>query len=145
MKFLKLRSKRPPHKCCRAPLGVAAVEFAIVAPVLLLILFLMVESSRYLTAVHATTGAAREAVRLSAITGADDATALARAKEFMTNSGFKSNSVKLDITSDATAAPGLTAFTATVTIPFSDVSVVGDPFNLNVTEVRGDSAMAVAE
>ncbi len=143
MRFPKLHKSK--HVSTTAHRGVAAVEFAIIAPVLLLILFFMIESSRYLTAVHATTGAAREAVRLVAVAGADETAALAQAKTFMENSGFITDRVNIDIADDTTGVPGLVSFTATVTIPFSDVSIVGDPFNLNVTEVRGDSAMVVPE
>lgn len=139
MKFPKIR--KPRNNSSRH--GVAAVEFAIIAPTLILILFFMIESSRYLTAVHATTGAAREAARLSAVTGADHATALTRAKDFMEKSGFTTGRVKLEVQSDQTKVPGMVSHTATVTIPFGDVSIVGDPFNLNVTLVRGDSAMVV--
>lgn len=143
MKFPKLLRSKNASLSTRC--GVAAVEFAIVAPLLLLVLFLMIETSRYLTAVHATTGAAREAARLSGVAGADDTAALAQVKSFMSTSGFKTDSVKLVVESEETAVPGLRGFTATVTIPFSDVSVVGDPFNLNVTEVRGESAIMVSE
>lgn len=154
MKFLKLRKSpkvsfpngsKNDSVSTHAPRGVAAVEFAIVAPILLLILFLMIESSRFLTAIHATTGAAREAARLAAVTGADHTTALAGARQFMADSGFKTTSVSLEIDPDTTLVPGLISYTATVTIPFSDVSVVGDPFNLNVTEVRGSSTMLIPE
>ena len=84
-------------------------------------------------------------MRLVAVAGADETAALAQAKTFMDNSGIITDRVNIDIADDTTGVPGLVSFTATVTIPFSDVSIVGDPFNLNVTEVRGDSAMVVPE
>ena len=47
--------------------AVAAVEFAIVAPFLLLLVFMMIEASRFLTSLNVTAGAAREVARLVAV------------------------------------------------------------------------------
>jgi len=140
MKFPKITNSKKQRR------GVAAVEFAIVAPVLLFILFGMVEISRYLTAVHATTGAAREVVRLAAVGGADSITALSVAKRFMEDSNFRSNSVTVEIEqNDISGVRGLQTFNAVVSIKFSDVSVIGDPFDFGINDVQGHSAMLVPD
>jgi len=140
-KISRSKNVSGPRKSGRRRLGVAAVEFAVIAPVLLGILFLMIESSRYLTALHATTGAAREVARQASVAGVDATAALTLAKDFMGDSNFKSTNVSVMIESKESAVSGLISYSATVTIPFADVSVVGDPFNLDVTEVRGQSAI----
>jgi Flp pilus assembly protein TadG len=72
--------------------GTAAVEFALVLPVLLLILFGIIDFGRALNAQITLTAAAREGVRLAAL-GYPDAAVQARV---------------------ATAAPGLSGVTASV-------------------------------
>jgi len=74
--------------------GTAAVEFALVLPVLLLIVFGIVDFGRALNAQLTLTGAAREGVRLAAL-GYTDAAIQARV---------------------AAAAPGLSGVTATVAV-----------------------------
>lgn len=137
MKISKLKKQRRANRSR----GVAAVEFAIVAPLLLLILFMMIESSRYLTALHATTGAAREAVRLTAVAGGDSQSVTDLAKKFMEQSSFKTESVAVTVETTDSGVAGMQTYTAVVSIDYSDVSVIGDPFNFSISKVRGYSAM----
>ena len=125
----------------RNRLGIAAVEMAIVAPLLLLLIFMMVEASRFLTALNATAGAAREVARLVAIGGVDQSTAEQHARDVMEHSLFNSDTVRVEITNEASSVEGFNLVSVEVSIDFSDVSVVGDPFNLGVTEVSGFSSM----
>ena len=122
-------------------LGIAAVEFAIVLPVLLLLIFMMVEASRFLTSLNATAGAAREVARLVAVAGVDQGTAEEHAKAVMEHSLFKSDSVQVHITNEASEVEGFNLVSIEVSIDFSDVSIIGDPFNIGVTTVRGYSSM----
>jgi Flp pilus assembly protein TadG len=60
--------KRPPSRSRKAPdHGSVVVEFALVVPVLLLIVFGIIDFGRALNAQIALTGAAREGVRLAAL------------------------------------------------------------------------------
>ncbi len=121
--------------------GVAAVEFATVAPLVILLIFLMIESSRFLLALHATTGAARSAARATAIAGVslDDATRIA--KDYMSASSFAPDTVTLDIEHLPSTADNMTQVLCTVTIDFDAVSVIGDPFSIGAHIVTGTSAM----
>ena len=123
--------------------GVAAVEFAIVAPLLLLMIFMMVEASRFLSSLHATAGAAREVARLIAVNGVDISTAEEHARLVMENSLFRSVSVTVTVDNAPSLVPDASIITVTVTIDFSDVSVIGDPFNIGVVDVRGTSSRLV--
>ena len=142
---LKLRKPRKtvgsqrPAK--RNRLGIAAVEFAIVAPVLLALIFMMVEVSRFLTCLNATAGAAREVARLVAVAEVSDATALQHAKDVMEHSYFKTDTVKVVITNEASDVSDFNLVSVVVTIDYSDVSIIGDPFNIGVNKVRGYSSM----
>jgi len=135
--FKKIR----PSRGSNARRGVAAVEFAVVAPFLFIILFSMVETSRYLTSLHATTGAAREAVRLVSVGGADGPAATALAKEFMEGSNFNPATVVANVVATESDVPGMQVFTAEVTIDYVDVSIIGDPFNFGINKVRGYATM----
>ena len=54
---------------------------------------------------------------------------------------FSSDSVKVDITEGESTVDGFDMVSVVVRIDYADVSLIGDPFNLGVTEVRGTSAM----
>ncbi len=121
--------------------GVAAVEFATIAPLLILMIFLMVESSRYLMALHATTGAARAAARATAISGATQSEAETIAKNYMSASSFASDTVTLNVEDDPSTVANMNQISCTVTIDFDAVSVIGDPFSIGATNVTGFSSM----
>ncbi|MDA8563437.1 pilus assembly protein [Mariniblastus sp.] len=121
--------------------GVAAVEFAVVAPIFFTMIFLMVESSRYLMALHATTGAARSAARAIAVAGVSDSDATKIAKDYMSASSFPKDTVTLDIDREPSTVSDFDQISCTVTIDFDDVSVIGDPFSIGASEVTGRSAM----
>jgi Flp pilus assembly protein TadG len=86
--------KRPPSSTRKtADRGVVAVEFALVLPVLLLILFGIIDFGRALNAQISLTGAARDGARIAALGGSNAA-------------------VQAQV---AAAAPSLSGVTATVT------------------------------
>ena len=132
---------KPTNLSKQERLGIAAVELAIVTPLLLLLIFMMIEASRFLTCLNATAGAARETARLVAIAGVDEATAEQHAKDVMEHALFKPDTVKIQITNEASSVPDMNLVSVEVSIDFADVSVIGDPFNLGVTVVRGYSSM----
>lgn len=121
--------------------GVAAVEFATVAPLIILMIFLMIESSRYLMALHATTGAARAAARATAVGGVSLSEATTIAQNYMSASSFSSDSVTLEVDTEPSAVADMDQISCTVRIDFAAVSVVGDPFSIGASSVAGFSAM----
>ena len=101
----------------------------------------MVESSRYLSALDATTGAARSAARATAVAGASESTATQIAKDYMQRSSFSPDTVKLEINREDRAAINMTQVSCTVTIDFDAVSVIGNPFSIGASIVTGNSSM----
>jgi len=141
-KSRKIRSNRRSAQLSnRHRLGIAAVEFAIVAPFLVLLIFMMVEASRFMTSLNATAGAAREVARLVAVSGVDDTAALEHAKAVMKQSLFETDRVEVVVNNEPSSVPGMNMISVEVSIDFADVSLIGDPFNLGVTNVRGFSSM----
>jgi Flp pilus assembly protein TadG len=85
-------NRRPPSGRKTRDRGTAAVEFALVLPVLLLIVFGIIDFGRALNAQITLTGAAREGARLVAL-------------------GYPDAAIQADV---AAAAPGLSGVTSTV-------------------------------
>jgi len=121
--------------------GAAAVEFATIAPLLILMIFLMIEASRYLMALHATTGAARAAARATAVAGASLTDATTIAQNYMSASSFDSETVTLNVDTTPSTVENLDRISCTVSIDFSDVSLIGNPFSIGANSVIGNSAM----
>ena len=110
------------------------------APLLFTLIFMMFEASRFLMGVHAVTGAAREAARVYSVRG-DENSARTAAVDYLKKSSFKVDNVNVDFTISASAIPEMQNFSCTVEIDYEDVSLLGDPFHLGASEVRGYAAM----
>ena len=120
------------------------MEFALVLPLLFALVFTMFEASRYLMGVHATTGAAREAVRIFAVTR-DIESARTVARDFLTNSSFDVQTVNIAFEELNSDIPDMEIISCTVEINYSDVSILGDPFRLSTTSVPGNATIMAAE
>lgn len=105
----------------------------------------MIETSRYLSSRHAVTGAARNIARMAAVTDISDSDLLDAAKTFLDLSSFRSDSTEVEVSFSPSNVPGMRLVTAEVRLDFSDVSLVGDPFNFNATKVRGFSTLLTQE
>ena len=120
--------------------GAATVEFALVAPLLFLILFMTIEASRFLMSLHSVAGAAREANRVFAVRG-DQAAAEQVALEYMQRSFFSIEDLDLTFTTAPSSISGFEVLSCQVEIDYEDVSLISDPFNLGAQQVRGFSSM----
>jgi len=124
--------------------GAATVEFALVAPLLFLILFMTIEASRFLMSLHSVAGAAREANRVFAVrNNQEDAEQVAI--EYMQRSSFNIESLDLTFTTEPSSIDGFEVLNCTVEIDYADVSLISDPFNLGAQNVRGFSSMYRSE
>ena len=129
---MKLRKKHTDRR------GTSAVEFAIVAPVLLGVIFGMIESSRALTALNAVAGAARESARFAAVQEVGESELKTFATNYLQNAEFNTDSVQVELEVSDSAVEGVDNISCTVTMNFSDVSLVGNPFGF--TQIRGQAS-----
>ena len=125
-------------------LGASAVEFALVLPLMFILMFTMFETSRYLMGLQATTGAAREAAKIYSV-NRDLESARTVARDFMTNSSFHVDTIQVAIDELNSDVPDKEIISCTVEIDYSEVSILGDPFRLNTLSVPGFAAIMADE
>ncbi len=112
--------------------GASAVEMAIVLPLLLLMIFGIIEFGRAIMVHQVLVNAAREATRRAVIPGATDAQVMARITNYMNGAGISGYSVTLKIdgtvatldgsSSSITNAASKSAIGIGISVPHSQVS-----------------------
>jgi Flp pilus assembly protein TadG len=120
--------------------GAAAIEFALVMPVFLVLLLGMLECARLGMAVQVVTSAAREGCRVAALPGNTATTAQTRVNTVLSQSGFPSATITLT-PSDPTTATGGAAISLSLSVPFSKVSWLGTSSFIN-TQIGGSATFA---
>ncbi|MCO6438330.1 MAG: pilus assembly protein [Phycisphaerae bacterium] len=113
--------------------GAAIVEFAVILPLLLAILFAIIEFGYVFMIRQSLQHAAREGCRFASLQTSTDAGIMARVDEALSPTGLNGYSVSL---THATQADPVE--TVSISIPYSDVSLVGGFFgtyNYNLTAV----------
>lgn len=98
----------------------ATVEFAVVTPLLFLLVFGMIEFGRMLMVQQILVNSAREGARQAVLAGATDAQAQAAVDAYLRNAGITTQTRTVAPSTDA--AQSGTAITVTVTLPCQDVS-----------------------
>lgn len=130
--------KMNPRRLIRTNRGQAVIEFALVLPLLLLVLFGITEFGRAWMTVNILTQAAREGCRLAAVTGPDIALVNDRATEVCTSAGITptnitvtppdpmdpNNRVIVVVECNFTVIPGTFLGTFSGTIPLRATSVM---------------------
>lgn len=109
----------PARPRCRRR-GAAAVEFALVAPLLVLLILGLIEFGRMMMVQQVLTNGAREGARKAVLPGVTDTVVYQTVDDFMTGSSLSGHSRSVS-PGPSGAAPG-DAVTVTVSIPFSKVS-----------------------
>ncbi|MEX0613602.1 MAG: TadE/TadG family type IV pilus assembly protein [Pirellulales bacterium] len=109
---------------CRT--GAAVVEFAVVAPVLILLLLGMIECGRMIMVQQSLTTAVREGARIATIEGNSAATSIDAVQSFLAGTGIKGAKVAV-APINTTVAHGQ-AITVSVSVPFREVSWLPNPF-----------------
>jgi Flp pilus assembly protein TadG len=104
--------------------GVAAVEFALVAPLLFLLVFGMIEFGRMLMVQQIITNGSREGARLAVLDGITGTDVVAAVDNYLANAGISGANV--DPGSAGSAGYG-EPVAVTVTIPFNQVSWLPAP------------------
>ncbi|RCS54241.1 pilus assembly protein [Bremerella cremea] len=122
--------------------GAAVVEFAIVAPLFILLIFGMIEYGRMVMVQQVITNASREGARRAVLDGATTSTAVAAVNEFLDTAAVNSGSVEVIVSPDPPENAGYGgAVTVTVSVPFSKVSWLPSPMYLGSTTLVAKTTM----
>jgi Flp pilus assembly protein TadG len=122
--------------------GAAVVEMAVVAPLLLLILFGIIEFGWVFMIEQTITNATREATRVGILQGSTHADIQNRFAQAMAPTGVTVTSDMLTIIDPTTANPALTV---RASMPYSKVSLLGNLLGLNMSKMIGSSCSMRAE
>jgi Flp pilus assembly protein TadG len=119
--------------------GAAAVEFAIVLPVFVILVFGMIEYGRMVMVQQVITNASREGARRAVLDGATTSSVQSAVTTYLTNAAVNGGSAA--VSPDPTAAASGDPVTVTVTIPFSAVSWLPSPMYLGGKTLSASTTM----
>ncbi len=116
--------------------GTAIVEFAVVLPLLLTILFGIIEFGYVFMMRQSLQHAAREGCRFASLQTSNDAGILSRVDAALSSTGLTGYSVTMDHGSVANPVE-----TVSVSVPYNDVSLVGGFFGTYTYDLTGTCSM----
>lgn len=123
-----------------APRGIAAVEFAIVAPLFLILMLGVIEYGRMLVVQQVVTEAAREGVRAAVCSGARTSDATTAAFDRLAASSITGATVTVNPSPPGGAANGQPV-SVTVEVPFAAVSWLHSSAALDATTLTATCTM----
>jgi Flp pilus assembly protein TadG len=126
--------------CRKDRRGAAAVEFALVAPVLMLLVFGMIEFGRLVMVQQVLTNASREGARVGILDDSTTADVAASVSSFLTSSNISGATITVSPDPPSSAGYG-DAVTVTVTVPFNQVSWLPSPMYLNGATMSASTSM----
>ncbi len=121
--------------------GAAVVEFAVLAPLLFLLIFGMIEYGRMVMVQQLITNASREGARVAILEGSTDAQVIDAVQEHV-GGGVPIADADVEIATEAIAGGG-EAKTVTVGVNFADVSWLPDALWLGGKRLEASSTMRV--
>jgi Flp pilus assembly protein TadG len=130
------RSKRRRRNSQR---GVAAVEFAIVAPIFFMLVIGIIEVGRAIMVQQVLINASRVGARRAVMLTSTQEDVLDAVSEYTTNVGV--SSVSTTVSPNPEAAEGGTAITVTSTVDFANVSWLPQPWFLDGKVLSSTSVM----
>ena len=121
--------------------GVAAVEFAIIAPLFVLFAIGLIEIGRATMVLRWITNASREAARVASYDSTKQtATVTAAANAYLSNEGVSGATTTVSPDPPSSAADGQSV-SVTVSIPFNQVSWLPKPFLLSGKTLQATTVM----
>ena len=135
MKVIRATKKSGDHRRVRAT---AIVEFAVVTPLLLTMVFGIIEYGYVFMVRQTLTNAARDACRVAVLqtTDAPYTEVYARADEMMAVTGLSGYTTTLVHWTDTDPTESVT-----ISIPFADVSLMGNFFGVRTGNLQGTCSM----
>jgi Flp pilus assembly protein TadG len=132
------------HKVCRSyrkkRRGASAVEFAVVAPVFLLLVFGMIEYGRMVMVQQVITNASREGARKAVLDGSTASDVQSVVDIYLENGSVPGATITLDPADPSQAAFG-DPVTVTVAVDFSQVSWLPTPMYLGGKTLSATTVM----
>jgi Flp pilus assembly protein TadG len=114
---------------CRNRRGVAAVEFACVAPLFFLLVFGLIEYGRMVMVQQLLTNAAREGARVGVLDGSTEAKVDAAVNTYLSAAGIRNTTTTVSPNPPSSATAN-SPVSVTVSVGFNDVSWLPSPFYL---------------
>ncbi len=137
-------SDRKLDKVCRSyrkkRRGAAAVEFAVVAPIFLLLVFGMIEYGRMVMVQQVITNASREGARVGVLDGSTNMDVTGIVNQYLNSGSISGANITVTPTNPEDAMFG-DPVTVTVDIPFSQVSWLPSPMYLGGTTLSATTVM----
>ncbi len=115
------------RRCRRNRLGVAAVEFAVIAPVFFLLILGMIEFGRMVMVQQVITNASREGARIAVLDGTTESEVLVTVDNYLSSARVGGATVTVDPTNPNAANYG-EPVTVSVSVPFNQVSWLPSSF-----------------
>ncbi|WP_164103200.1 TadE/TadG family type IV pilus assembly protein [Candidatus Laterigemmans baculatus] len=135
-----LRRTARRHRTTRRRRGAAAVEFALIAPLMLLFTFGMIESARLMMVKNAAVQATREGARMAVLPSATEAGVRKRVMEELSLMSVEAATIELEPEILANAEPGADILVR-VRIAPEQVSWLPSILTLAVPEIAATSVM----
>jgi Flp pilus assembly protein TadG len=121
--------------------GSAIIEFAVILPIFMTMLFGMVEFGRVLSVQHIVNSAAREGARVASLPGTDNVAVTTAVQAELTNAGLPLDSITFD-PPDITQADPNDSVTVSVVINYESVGWIQGYFpGLNGSSLQGTVVM----
>ena len=120
--------------------GVAATEFAIVAPVFFLLVFGMIEYGRMVMVQQVITNASREGARVGVLDGSTSTNVTTAVNNYLTSAKISGATTTCNPSNPSSAGYGQPV-TVTVSVPFSSVSWMPTPLFLGGKTLTATSTM----
>jgi Flp pilus assembly protein TadG len=129
-------------RCRKTRVGAATVEFAVIAPLFVLLLFGMIEFGRLVMVQQVITNASREGARRAVVEQATTADVTSAVQTYLTNGGVKATSAVVTVNPNPPTAAGLgEPVTVQVQVPFSAVSWLPSPMFLGKANLNATTTM----
>lgn len=132
------------YKLCRSfrkQRAAAAVEFAVVAPVFILLLFGMIEYGRMVMVQQMLTNATREGARRAVLDGVTTQNVKDTVKDYLDSGSITVNDSEITVSPDPSTAVFGDPVTVSLSIPFSRVSWLPSPMYLQNANMAASSVM----
>ena len=123
--------------------GVSAIEIALLLPLIILILFGVIEYGWMFLKAEQLNAAARHGVRVGVVEAATNAEVNAAVDQLMLDAGLAASGYVITLApTDVSLVPAGDSFTVTVTVPYANITLTNLPILPMPTSLKGSTTMA---